>query len=112
LPSLKKATIQEVMMQREAGTFADGFGGAGIDLATHVQDVLLDSISQEGRDAQLRAIAENEGFWPPATQEEVADGNGLSPEPNWTFRTIHTGHWPMVSAPDELVELLHEAVRK
>jgi pimeloyl-ACP methyl ester carboxylesterase len=127
---------------------------------------MLDSISQEGRDAELRAIAENDGFWPSPTPAEVAEGNGLSPddarrlagrfvphpgrtvsepavlarplaeqpatyiaaalgshaeseevvamrdEPNWTFRTIDTGHWPMVSAPDELVELLDEAVSK
>jgi pimeloyl-ACP methyl ester carboxylesterase len=127
---------------------------------------MLDSISQEGRDAELRAIAENGGFWPPPTPDEVADGNGLSPddarrlaerfvphpgrtvsepavltrplaeqratyiaaalgshaeseeavamrdEPNWTFRIIDTGHWPMVSAPDELVELLDEAVSR
>lgn len=31
-------------------------------------------------------------------------------EPNWTSRTIDTGHWPMVSAPGELVEQLDEAV--
>ncbi|MET8161265.1 alpha/beta hydrolase [Sphaerisporangium sp. NPDC005289] len=26
--------------------------------------------------------------------------------PNWTFHTLDTGHWPMVSAPDRLVSLL------
>lgn len=29
--------------------------------------------------------------------------------PNWTFRTLDTGFWAMVSAPDELVTLLGEA---
>jgi hypothetical protein len=29
-------------------------------------------------------------------------------EPNWSFRTIDTGHWPMVSTPERLVELLAE----
>jgi len=26
-------------------------------------------------------------------------------EPNWTFRTLEAGHWPMVSAPHEFVAL-------
>jgi hypothetical protein len=29
-------------------------------------------------------------------------------EPSWTFRTLEASHWPMVSAPDELVALLAE----
>jgi pimeloyl-ACP methyl ester carboxylesterase len=29
-------------------------------------------------------------------------------EPNWTFRTLESGHWPMVSAPNRLVALLTE----
>jgi len=27
-------------------------------------------------------------------------------EPNWTFRTLDIGHWPMVSTPNRLVALL------
>ncbi len=42
------------------------------------------------------------GHW---LSDEVA---AMRKEPNWTFRTIDTGHWPMVSAPDELVALLAE----
>jgi hypothetical protein len=30
-------------------------------------------------------------------------------EPTWTFRTLETGHWPMVSDPGGLVALLDEA---
>lgn len=30
-------------------------------------------------------------------------------EPNWTFRKLDAGHWPMVAAPSELVALLAEA---
>jgi pimeloyl-ACP methyl ester carboxylesterase len=37
--------------------------------------------------------------------EDVAAMRG---EPNWTFRTLESGHWPMVSVPDELVALLAE----
>ena len=29
-------------------------------------------------------------------------------EPGWGFRVLRTGHWPMVSAPGELTELLAE----
>jgi pimeloyl-ACP methyl ester carboxylesterase len=42
------------------------------------------------------------GHW---VSDEVA---AMRKEPNWSFRTIDTGHWPMVSAPDRLVELLAE----
>jgi pimeloyl-ACP methyl ester carboxylesterase len=42
------------------------------------------------------------GHW---LSDEVA---AMRREPNWTFRTIDTGHWPMVSTPDRLVELLAE----
>ena len=36
------------------------------------------------------------------------DVTAMRQEPNWTFRTLHAGHWAMVSAPDELVALLAE----
>jgi pimeloyl-ACP methyl ester carboxylesterase len=29
-------------------------------------------------------------------------------EPNWTFRTLDTGYWPMISAPGELAALLDD----
>jgi pimeloyl-ACP methyl ester carboxylesterase len=123
---------------------------------------MVDALTASGRDAELRAIDDNGGWWPPPTFAEVAEGNGLSNEqarqltrrfvphpgrtitepaflarplaeqratyiaaslgshseaddvvalrsvPNWTFRTIDTGRWPMVSAPDDLVALLDE----
>ncbi|WP_433241107.1 alpha/beta fold hydrolase [Streptosporangium sp. CA-135522] len=34
------------------------------------------------------------------------DVAAMRAEPNWTFHTLKTGHWPMVSAPDQLVTLL------
>ena len=36
------------------------------------------------------------------------DVAAMHEEPNWTFRTLETGHWPMVSSPDQLVALLAE----
>ncbi|MFC0865703.1 alpha/beta fold hydrolase [Sphaerimonospora cavernae] len=34
------------------------------------------------------------------------DVSALRAEPGWTFESLDTGHWPMVSAPDRLVSLL------
>jgi uncharacterized protein YndB with AHSA1/START domain len=127
---------------------------------------MVDVLTKDGRAAELRAVKENGGLWPPPTLDEVADGNGLSPEEsrrlaesfvphpgrtiaeparlarplaeqpatyiassmgghsalddvvamrdeaNWTFATIDTGHWPMVSAPDELAALLAETAAR
>jgi pimeloyl-ACP methyl ester carboxylesterase len=124
---------------------------------------MLDVFSADGREAELRQIAEHGGRWPAPILAEVAEGNDLSAErarwlvdrfvaqpgrtisepavlerplaaqratyiacamggqsasedaarmrdeASWTFRTLDPGHWPMVSAPDELVELLAEA---
>lgn len=36
----------------------------------------------------------------------AADVSALQAEPNWTFETLDAGHWPMVSAPDQLASLL------
>jgi pimeloyl-ACP methyl ester carboxylesterase len=36
------------------------------------------------------------------------DVKAMRKEPNWTFRSIQTGHFPMVSTPKRLVELLDE----
>ncbi|WP_406316600.1 alpha/beta hydrolase [Streptosporangium sp. NBC_01639] len=36
----------------------------------------------------------------------------LRDEPGWTFRTLKTGRWPMLSAPGELSELLLEVDRR
>jgi len=40
------------------------------------------------------------GHW---ISDEVA---AMRKEPNWTFRTLDIGHWPMVSTPNRLVALL------
>ena len=40
---------------------------------------------------------------------EVSDSvAAMRGELSWTFRTLDAGHWPMVSAPDELAALLSE----
>lgn len=40
------------------------------------------------------------------------DVKAMQKEPNWTFRTIQTGHFPMVSTPKRVVELLDEAAAR
>jgi hypothetical protein len=37
---------------------------------------------------------------------------GLRTRPDWHIETLDTGHWPMVSAPDLLVELLVNAAAR
>ena len=41
-----------------------------------------------------------------SASEDVA---AMREEPNWTFRALEAGHWPMVSSPEALVALLAEA---
>ncbi|HCT76092.1 MAG TPA: esterase [Micromonosporaceae bacterium] len=36
------------------------------------------------------------------------DAEALRGAPGWSFAVLETGHWPMVSAPEALVRLLHE----
>lgn len=45
-----------------------------------------------------------------ASSSEVSnDVVAMCEEPNWTFRQLDAGHWPMVAAPSKLVALLDEA---
>lgn len=39
---------------------------------------------------------------------DSGDVAAMREEPNWTVRTLRSGHWPMVSAPDELTAMLAE----
>lgn len=36
-----------------------------------------------------------------------AEAEALTNQPGWTLLRLDTGHWPMVSAPDELANALH-----
>lgn len=38
----------------------------------------------------------------------AADVEAMRAAPNWAFRDLDTGLWPMLSAPDDLVEILDE----
>ncbi len=46
-----------------------------------------------------------------AGSSQYSDGAvaAMREEPNWTFRKLDAGHWPMVAAPSELAVLLAEA---
>ncbi|GGQ18184.1 alpha/beta fold hydrolase [Streptosporangium pseudovulgare] len=41
-----------------------------------------------------------------------ADVSAMRTAPNWDFRTIDTGHWPMVSAPGHLAALLDQVAAR
>ena len=56
-----------------------------------------------------RPLAEQRATYIVSSFEDSADVGAMRREPNWSFRTLRAGHWPMVSAPDELVALLVEA---
>ncbi|MDX6741601.1 alpha/beta hydrolase [Actinocorallia sp. A-T 12471] len=42
----------------------------------------------------------------------AADVEPLRAEPTWSFRTLDAGHWPMISAPDDLAALLDDVARE
>jgi pimeloyl-ACP methyl ester carboxylesterase len=51
------------------------------------------------------------------TKEHVSgeishDISAMRSAPNWTFHTLDTGHWPMVSAPDRLTAILAEVAQE
>ncbi len=51
------------------------------------------------------------GLTAAALRELIASGDPrfqAFATPDWSLRELHTGHWPMLSAPDDLAELLHE----
>jgi hypothetical protein len=53
-----------------------------------------------------RSLAQQRATYIACTFETSDDVAAMREEPSCTFRALHTGHWPMVSAPDELVALL------
>ena len=55
-----------------------------------------------------RPLAEQRATYVECSYGDTGDVAALREEPNWTFRALRTGYWPMVSAPDDLVELLAE----
>lgn len=59
--------------------------------------------------ALSQPLAEQRATYIVSSFEDSEDVAALRREPTWSFRTLRAGHWPMVSAPDELVALLAEA---
>lgn len=64
--------------------------------------------------ASLRSsLAVQRSTYIACTREQEAIPEDVAPlrdAPNWTFRTLDSDHWPMMSTPDALVALLVEAV--
>jgi pimeloyl-ACP methyl ester carboxylesterase len=56
-----------------------------------------------------RPLAEQKATHVSCAFERSSDISALREEPNWTFRTLEAGHWPMVSVPEDLAALLAEA---
>jgi len=56
-----------------------------------------------------RPMAEQRATYVACAFEDSDDVAALRGEPGWAFRELEAGHWPMVSAPEELVALLAEA---
>lgn len=55
-----------------------------------------------------RPLAEQRATYVKCSFGDSDDVAALHEEPNWSFRNLDAGHWPMISRPDELVELLVE----
>jgi RimJ/RimL family protein N-acetyltransferase/pimeloyl-ACP methyl ester carboxylesterase len=56
-------------------------------------------------------ICTESGLTVAALRELIASGDPrfqAFATPDWSLHELHTGHWPMLSAPDDLAELLHE----
>lgn len=55
-----------------------------------------------------RPLAEQRATYVACSLEIPDEVAAMREEPNWAFRALRTGHWPMISRPDELVTLLAE----
>lgn len=93
----------------ELESVADGHG-LSVEQARWLVEHLID---HPGRTVSEPAVLERPLAEQRATYIECSFGNSddlaaMGEEPNWTFRALRTGHWPMVSKPDELVGLLAE----
>jgi pimeloyl-ACP methyl ester carboxylesterase len=61
----------------------------------------------------IRPLDELTATYVHCTQPQVSRSDAveaLRDAPGWSFATLETGHWPMVSQPQALVRLLHEIV--
>ena len=89
---------------------ADGHG-LSVEQARWLVERLVD---RPGRTVSEPAVlssplAERRATYVACSFDISDDVAAMRGEPSWTFRTLQTGHWPMVSAPDGLVALLAEA---
>jgi pimeloyl-ACP methyl ester carboxylesterase len=86
--------------------------GHGLSLE-QAQWLVARLVDQPGRTVSEPAVlkhplAQQRATYIQCSFEVSGDLAALQQEPGWTFQTLRTGHWPMISAPTELVALLAE----
>ena len=73
----------------------------------HPGKTVTDPAKLEAALSKLRATFISEESWLTMSREsDLIDA--LKQESTWDFKTIAGGHWPMLTIPEELSELLHE----
>jgi pimeloyl-ACP methyl ester carboxylesterase len=92
---------------------AAGLAGERDLSAEHRRRLLERFVGHPGRTVSepavlSRPLAEQRSTYVACAFEVPDDLADLCEGANWTLRTLDTGHWPMVSAPDQLVALLAE----
>ena len=92
---------------------ADGHG-LSVEQARWLVERLVDHPGRTVSEPAVlsRPLAKQRATYIACTFEISDDVAAMREEPSWTFRTLQTGHWPMVSAPDELVVLLADEGRR
>ncbi len=64
-----------------------------------------------GPHGRVGIVCTESGLTAAALRELAASGDPrfrAFATPDWRLHELHTGHWPMLSAPDDLADLLHE----
>ena len=93
-----------------APDLAGAADGHGLNLE-QAQWLVARLVDQPGRTVSepavlRRPLAKQRATYIQCSFEVSSDLAALQQEPSWTFHTLRTGHWPMISDPNELVTLM------
>jgi pimeloyl-ACP methyl ester carboxylesterase len=88
---------------------ADGHG-LSVEQARWLTERLVDHPGRTVSELAVlnRPLAEQRATYVACSFGDSNDVASMRGEPNWSFRALRTGHWPMVSAPAALTKLLAE----